>query len=194
MSHSPTVLAKVTRSPTLTKESCIAQTAADAQRLAAARYFWAARSRGNPIYPGSLPSREAAQARASPPIDAPNTVAGKRRNLGGAEPKLGEDFLGLRPKPLRRQANGRRVAVIPHRMIDEGDRRTAFACPFDGDQSLHVFDLRILDEVGIALHPRVPDLRPLHACAPVLVGFQLQPRGDDLADLVLAAPGVLVGE
>src|SRR6516162_11652313 len=101
-------------------------------------------------------------------VDAHHAVAGERRNFGRAETKLGEDFPGLGPEPLRWQANGRRLSVVAHGMIDQGDRRAGFACASSRHQRLHVFDLRIGDEVGIALHARVPDLRLLHAPAPVL--------------------------
>src|SRR5262249_2846150 len=145
MSVSPTVLANVTVSPTLTSKSCMAT---------------------------ALPSNL---------IDAYHAVAGERRDLGRPEAKLGEHFPGLRAEPLRRQANGRRLAVVAHRMIDQRDGRAGFARALNRHQRLRVLHLRIFSEVGIALHARVPDLRLLHAPAPVLGGFRLEPRGDQRA-------------
>src|ERR1700751_3175507 len=101
-------------------------------------------------------------------VDAYHAVARERRNLGRPEPKLGEHFPGLRAEPLRREANGRRLAAVAHRMIDQRDWRAGFARALNRHQGLHVLNLRILGEVGIALHARVPDLRLLHAPAPVL--------------------------
>src|ERR1700720_4666798 len=99
-------------------------------------------------------------------IDAYHAVARERRNLGRPDSKLGENFPGLRAEPLRRQANGPRLAVVAHRVIDPRDRRAGLARALNRHQGLHVLDLRILGEVGIALHARVPDLRLLHAPAP----------------------------
>src|SRR5882724_1592628 len=127
-------------------------------------------------------------------IHAHHAVADERRNLALAEAELGEHLLGLRTEPLRGQANTRRLAVVAHGMVDQRDRRAVVACTFNHHQRLHVLYLRVLEEIGIALHARVPDLRSLHTRAPVFGALGLQPRGDDLADLVLPAPGVLVGE
>src|SRR5437660_11365341 len=106
MSVSPTVLAKLTRSPTLTKKSCIA-------------------------HPTSASFRGEYKVNVRSPalafLDAHDAVAGKRRNLGGLESQLGEHFFGLRAELLRRQANRCRLAVITHRMIDQCKRRGRLA-------------------------------------------------------------------
>src|SRR5262245_32581847 len=55
-------------------------------------------------------------------LDAHYAVAGKRRNFGSVEPQLGEHVFGLRAERLRRQANRRCLAVLPHWMIDQRKR------------------------------------------------------------------------
>src|SRR5262245_7532025 len=154
MSVSPTVLAKLTRSPTLTKKSCMAHLASASLR---------GKYKVN-VRPAALPF-----------LKAHDAVAGKRRNFGSVEPQLGEHILGLRAERLRRQANRRRLAVIAHWMIDQRQRHAALACPLSRHQRLHVLDLRIAGDLGVVAHARVPDLRPLHALDPLLRDFALQP-------------------
>src|SRR5262245_1500702 len=64
---------------------------------------------------------------ASPLTHVHHAVAGERRNLALGETELGEYRLGLCAEPLRRQANGCCLTVVAHGMIDQRDRRAAFA-------------------------------------------------------------------
>src|SRR5262245_47310281 len=106
MSVSLTVLAKLTRSPTLTKKSCIARPTSASFR---GEYKMKVRPPGLPL------------------LDAYDAVPSKRRNFGSVEPQLGEHVLGLRAERLRRQANRRRLAVIAHWMIDQRKWHAALA-------------------------------------------------------------------
>src|SRR6516164_3586625 len=177
MSVSPTVLAKVTVSPTLTWKSGIA-----------AAPPWARLERCS--YTDAVYLRRSA----SRVVCAHHAVADERRNLGRAETKLAENLPGLRAEPLRRQAYRRRLSVITHGVIDQGNRRAGLASAGNRYQRLHVPHLCILEDLFVGLHAGVPDLRLLHAPAPFVAGFRLQPRRDEFADLVLPGPGVVLGE
>jgi len=112
---------------------------------------------------------------ASSLVEPHHAVAGEPVDLGWAEAQFGEDLPGLRAKRLRRQADLGRFAVVTHRMIDQRDRRAGLASAGKRDQRLHVLDLRILDDLGIALHRRVPDFgtleqRDVAAAVQFLVG------------------------
>ena len=54
--------------------------------------------------------------------------------------------------------------------------------------------LRVLDDLRIALHRRMPDLQRLQTGNPLGGCSGLQPLRDELRNLVLAGPGILVGE
>ncbi len=119
---------------------------------------------------------------------------GQRRDLRLAEADLGQHLLRLRAELLRRQPHLGGLAVVQHGMIDQRQRRAGFAAAGHRHQRLHVLDLRVVGDLGIALHRRLPDLQRLHARAPVGRGRRLQPLGDQPGDLVLPGPAVLVAE
>src|SRR5262245_66516173 len=55
-------------------------------------------------------------------------------------------------------------------------------------------DLRIADDLRVVLHRRMPDLARLHEAHPFRGRPGREAMGDELPDLVLLAPGVLVAK
>ena len=115
-------------------------------------------------------------------------------DLGRAEAELRQDLRRLRAERLRRQAHLGGLAVVEDGMVDQRDRRSVAPAPGTVTSDSMCLHLRVVDDRGIALHRRVPDLLRLHARDPFGGGRVLQASRDQLADLVLPRPGVLLGE